>query len=471
MALTPRCYITFAAGTGSTVTPALTGWTNAGLGISGTAPVSGDIVLIVSGVNNNSPRTFTQTAGTGTWTIQGPDNQLTTVGGLSLGLNSGVPWRIFDGTETAPTFTWSNGGRNTWTAVAFAPGTGTTGKALFGSSLKLNAGQPGYPGTDGEALNWANAQQLDTYVFGSTATKWSQQLQKLYLSIGQLPTNAYTNWPDLNAFVNTHGGQVLISLRPRWTTKTRSPALNLTTESNNFVTTIKDIDSKIPGKWKATIWQEANQPPFAFGGANWEFGSVAGYTGANGSAADYKAYFAHYANLIRTNTPSVPIVYDPEVATGNNNGGSGNQAGAVAYCPDAQWVDEIYVDYYCTSFNGGQRLDSIASLANSLNVPFGIGEWGLAASNVNVTQSQWDSSADYTSTFPSTTTSYVGYLTNLFSNRQTAGSSNGWVIYFAYNGPANEIGGSPPGNLNGNGIVSGDVKIPGIKYFRTAVGS
>jgi hypothetical protein len=441
-------------------------------------------VLVIDG-EVNFGRSISQSAGTPSWVLKGADSQ-----NAVSSLNTFAAARVWDGTETAPTFTWTNGGRNTWTAIAFSTAKPTTGLqyAPMGSSLNLAIGTAGYPTSDNEAVNWGEAQQLDTYVFGSTATKWSQQIQKIYLNIGQLigtttshswrGSDSYSMWPNLSSFVHTHGGQVLISLRPQWSTVH-------STQDSAFAATITDIETKISGSWKAVLWQECNQPPFAYGGSQHEFGSVAGYAGPNGSAADYIAYWQHYANIFRNHT-SAPLVFDPEVASGSNNGGSGNQAGAVAYCPPDHMTggnyvgpDEIYVDYYSSSFIANQKLDSISALANTAghsgaSIPFGLGEWGLAASGNTPNTAQWD---DVASPGGRSSSSYIGYLINLFSARQAASFPNGWLIYFAYNGASGGLGG---GNLNGNGILAPannplgsvpDSKIAGITALRTAVGS
>lgn len=121
MAIAPRCST---AGTGAgSVSPALTGWTNAGAGVSGTAPQVGDLVLFIASTNTNAT-SFSQTAGTGSFAFQATGDQ----NPGSLALVTCVAWRRFDGTETAPTFTPSGGARQAWSMVAVTPDTfGTLG--------------------------------------------------------------------------------------------------------------------------------------------------------------------------------------------------------------------------------------------------------------------------------------------------------------------------------------------------------
>jgi hypothetical protein len=118
VATLPRCSLISATGSVAAVSPALTGWTNDGAGPSGTSPVSGDFVVIIGTVAAAS-QTVTQTAGTGTWTIQASDNN---AGPATMTV--WVAYRIFNGTETTPTFSWATTARVTWTVVAFAPAAG-----------------------------------------------------------------------------------------------------------------------------------------------------------------------------------------------------------------------------------------------------------------------------------------------------------------------------------------------------------
>lgn len=192
MAITPRCSLTFAASTGATVTPALTGWTSLG---GGTAPQSGDFVILITGVANSTPRTFSQTSGTGTWGIQGPDANSTAV------MNTAVCTRVFDGTETAPTFTWSNGGRQSWTALAFTPDTGSTLSidvwattkidTTTGTSHTPNSATAAGSGELSIILTAARATANGTTAITFTApTSWTSQATGSEPGSGSAPSNA-----------------------------------------------------------------------------------------------------------------------------------------------------------------------------------------------------------------------------------------------------------------------------------------
>lgn len=121
MAILPRCTTGGIATVLTTFSPPLTGWTTVTGGAGGTAPVAGDLVLVLSqiGVVND---TWSQSAGT-TWAdgSSGPDNN----GGASS-MTSMVVARNWTGAETAPTFGWGSSGRGTWSAIAIAPDAGNT---------------------------------------------------------------------------------------------------------------------------------------------------------------------------------------------------------------------------------------------------------------------------------------------------------------------------------------------------------
>jgi len=121
VAILPRCYLTGNTGT-TAVSPALTGWTNAGAGPAGTAPQRGDYVLILI-TNNTQPATLSQTAGTGWSVLKGPTTQ--TTNGTFVSAVFGRSWL---GSETAPTWTYVGGSRLAWVVVAFAP---DAGQAVF----------------------------------------------------------------------------------------------------------------------------------------------------------------------------------------------------------------------------------------------------------------------------------------------------------------------------------------------------
>lgn len=118
MAIGPRCAIG-RSGTGASFSRTLTAWTNSAGGYAGTAPAAGDIVFIFGTVAIASA-TITQTAGTGTFTFYSSgDNN-----GGAVPLTTWIAWRVFDGTETAPTFTWPSSVSYTMIAAAFAPDAG-----------------------------------------------------------------------------------------------------------------------------------------------------------------------------------------------------------------------------------------------------------------------------------------------------------------------------------------------------------
>lgn len=131
----PRCIQTGGAGGGgvTSITPTLvTGsWTNAAQLPSGNAPAVGDLVILAGSVFANGKTTSQQAVytatypavyGGGTWNIQFADtDNVNAPSGESF-----VAWRIWDGTESDPTFIFSpSGGRVSWAAIAIAPDAGS----------------------------------------------------------------------------------------------------------------------------------------------------------------------------------------------------------------------------------------------------------------------------------------------------------------------------------------------------------
>jgi hypothetical protein len=94
------------------LSPALTGWTTAN-------PQPGDLVAL-SGFAVTAGVTWSQTAGTGAWTILSSDSNAS-----GLGLTSFCAYRILTGTETTPTFTSTGtAGRNFCSMSAWTPDAG-----------------------------------------------------------------------------------------------------------------------------------------------------------------------------------------------------------------------------------------------------------------------------------------------------------------------------------------------------------
>ena len=119
MAVAPRCEKS-AAVNALAVPVALTGWTNAGAGPSGTAPAVNDLVVIIL-TSNTASDSVNQTAGT-KWA---PFDTNGTNLGAAQGLVTSVWYKIWEGTETAPTWTWTSSTRNSYVVMALTPDAGS----------------------------------------------------------------------------------------------------------------------------------------------------------------------------------------------------------------------------------------------------------------------------------------------------------------------------------------------------------
>jgi hypothetical protein len=117
VAIVPRCFTSGFASSGSYNMP-LTGWTNSGAGVSGTAPQPGDLVIIAL-MDNTSSGTVSQTAGSLFTPVSGPTAEATN------GSFWAVPaYRQWTGGESAPSWFFTSGSRIAWVAVALAPDAG-----------------------------------------------------------------------------------------------------------------------------------------------------------------------------------------------------------------------------------------------------------------------------------------------------------------------------------------------------------
>jgi len=116
----------FSTAAANSFSVALTGWTTA-------TPLAGDLVA-VGGFVMTPGVTWSQTAGTGTWMILSSNSNAN-----GLGLSSFAAYRVFDGTETSPTFTSTGAAaRNYYSSSAWTPDTGAI-IALDSHAVTVNA--------------------------------------------------------------------------------------------------------------------------------------------------------------------------------------------------------------------------------------------------------------------------------------------------------------------------------------------
>jgi hypothetical protein len=155
------------------------------------------------------------------------------------------------------------------------------------------------------------------------------------------------------------------------------------------------------------------------------------------TAQEWLPYWRYYAPVIKD--AGSTLVYEP--------GCGGALARGEALFPSKPSPDEMWMDYYCTAYRGGSRLDTILGIAHAAEVPAGIGEWGWQAGSAKSpgkppTMTVWDQ--------------YGAYLLGLIGARKiTLGAS-----YFN----------AKFGNLTSN-VITGpkDPRIPMIQKLVKAV--
>ncbi len=107
------------------------------------------------------------------------------------------------------------------------------------------------------------------------------------------------------------------------------------------------------------------------------------------TAAEWFAYWSYYAPVVKD--AGVTLAYDC---------GMGFKAlpRAAAYFPSNPSPDELWMDFYATSFRGGSRLDTLIGLADAAGIPAGIAEWDWSAGNLiftPMTLPWWNAYCDY----------------------------------------------------------------------------
>jgi hypothetical protein len=86
--------------------------------------------------------------------------------------------------------------------------------------------------------------------------------------------------------------------------------------------------------------------------------------------AKWLAYWQFYAPIIQA--AGVPCAYNPGC---NPN----SILRAQDYFPSNPAPDELWMDYYATSFRGGTRIDQLISQARAAGISTGLAEWGWHA--------------------------------------------------------------------------------------------
>jgi hypothetical protein len=306
-------------------------------------------------------------------------------------------------------------------AASAAAATGR--RQLLGATVDLAAKT--YDSCPGGLLNLCTARYFDKYLSTglSTPIPMAVKLQKVYLVEGQLPA---TPPPAYKAFC-AQGGELLISMKPAQKTSTK--------EDQEFQACVRGfVEAGLA--FRIVLWQECNGGGFP-------------------SATAYQDYWAHYHQLVRAVRADIPVVYDPALALPSHKA---NAESVVSYFPAAGPLpDYYYTDYYGTAYDAGSRLDGtdhtgadIQGQADQYGIPLGQGEFGArgAVPSYTFNKTYWDA--------------YITYLISLYTARLQAGKTNGWIIYFGFNGHEEGLG--------NNGLTGpSDPKIPMLQKLYAAL--
>jgi hypothetical protein len=163
-------------------------------------------------------------------------------------------------------------------------------------------------------------------------------IQKLYMGHGSFPSQPSAKMSQLSAA----GCQFLITIEP---SKKMTP-----TERSRLAAWLAMLTSA-GISYRVALWAEANNRAFATQG-------------------EWQTYWSYYAPTIQA--AGVACCYDP----GCNPKAIGR---AEEYFPADPAPDELWMDFYATSFRQGVRIDTLIAQAGQAGIPTGLAEWGWHA--------------------------------------------------------------------------------------------
>lgn len=173
---------------------------------------------------------------------------------------------------------------------------------------------------------------------GYVGMPMARTLQKIYLSPRVFPTAPSSKMTQLAAV----GCQFLVSIKP---TKTMAPFEQHRLQQ--WLAMMKNAGLS----FRVILFSEANDRAFL-------------------NQAEWLTYWQFYAPTIQA--AGIPCCYDP----GCNPSAITR---AQEYFPSSPAPDELWMDYYATSFRGGARIDELISQARAAGISAGLAEWGWHA--------------------------------------------------------------------------------------------
>jgi hypothetical protein len=165
-------------------------------------------------------------------------------------------------------------------------------------------------------------------------------LAKVYLAAGEFPSRPGAEMTQLASA----GCKFLVSVRPSTT---------MTPGEQSALANWLAMLSSHGLSYRISLYSECNDIGF--------------------TVSEWQAYWRYYA----------PVIKDAGVVCAYNPGLNPSSAPrATTYFPADPAPDEVWMDYYATSFRGGTRLGSLLAMARANRVPTGIAEWGWSAGKV-----------------------------------------------------------------------------------------
>ena len=192
---------------------------------------------------------------------------------------------------------------------------------------------------------------------GFVGLPMATMIQKVYMGHGEFPPHPPLKMTHLAAA----GCEFLVSIEPSRSMVPSEQALlaKWLTMMNN---------SGIP--YRVVLYSESNDKAFK-------------------TAPEWFAYWSYYA----------PVVKDAGAVLAYNCGcGFKALPRAEAYFPSNPTPDELWMDFYATSFRGGSRLDTLIGLADNAGIPAGVAEWDWSAGDLiftPMTLPWWNAYCEY----------------------------------------------------------------------------
>lgn len=235
------------------------------------------------------------------------------------------------------------GGATGVAAVAALPASATITSRHTSPRARRNAAITPVFGATVDLASYGGKNYLDAAntFDGFVGLPMATTIQKVYMGHGEFPPHPPLKMTQLAKA----GCEFLVSIEPSRSMVASEQALlaKWLTMMNN---------SGIP--YRVVLYSESNDKAFK-------------------TAPEWFAYWSYYA----------PVVKDAGVTLAYNCGcGFKALPRAEAYFPSNPTPDELWMDFYATSFRGGSRIDTLIGLADNAGIPAGVAEWDWSAGNL-----------------------------------------------------------------------------------------